>query len=176
MTCSRIAGSRPRRSKTRPQPDQPHAKPGFQAPDHVGRSRSARRRGSDGYATTPPSRWQRWKPPSRHGDLGAVSCTTLTAAAPTRATRTREVLNRIGAVVSMSRTGDCWDNAVAESFFGTLRAELLDHERYETRAEAKAALQDYIEGFYNPRRRHSSTGYMSPMEYELRSLSASRAA
>ncbi len=88
----------------------------------------------------------------------------------------REVLNRIGAVVSMSRTGDCWDNAVAESFFGTLRAELLDHERYETRAEAKAALQDYIEGFYNPRRRHSSTGYVSPMEYELRLLSASRAA
>ncbi len=87
-----------------------------------------------------------------------------------------KALKRIGAVVSMSRTGDCWDNAVAESFFGMLRAELLDLERYEMRAEAKAAVQDYIEGFYNPHRGHSSTGYISPMEYELRLLSRSRAA
>jgi putative transposase len=88
----------------------------------------------------------------------------------------RTALKRIGAVASMSRTGDCWDNAVAESFFGTLRAELLDHERYETRAAAEAAVRGYIEGFYNPTRRHSSIGYLSPMEFELRLLSASRAA
>ena len=88
----------------------------------------------------------------------------------------REALRRIGAVASMSRTGDCWDNAVAESFFGTLRAELLDHEKHATRAAAEAALGSYIDGFYNLSRRHSSDEYLSPMEYELRLLSASRAA
>lgn len=88
----------------------------------------------------------------------------------------REALVRAGAVASMSRTGDCWDNAVAESFFGTLRSELLDHERYETRGAATAAVRDYIEGFYNPQRRHSSIGYISPVEYELRLRSAQRAA
>lgn len=88
----------------------------------------------------------------------------------------REALRRTGAVASMSRAGDCWDNAVAESFFGTLRAELLDHESYTTRAAATAAVEEYIEGFYNRHRRHSSIGYISPMEYELRLLSASRAA
>jgi putative transposase len=68
----------------------------------------------------------------------------------------------------MSRTGDCWDNAVAESFFATLKAELVDHERYPTRAVATASIGDYLEGFYNPVRRHSYLGYVSPMEFELK--------
>jgi putative transposase len=80
----------------------------------------------------------------------------------------RDALTRRGLVASMSRKGDCWDNAVAESFFATIKGELLDHESYATRAEARAAIGDYIDNFYNPQRRHSSIGYVSPVEFELR--------
>jgi putative transposase len=80
----------------------------------------------------------------------------------------RHMLRRHGIVASMSRTGDCWDNAVAESFFATLKGELVDHERYPTRAAATASIGDYIEGFYNPARRHSYLGYVSPVEFELK--------
>jgi putative transposase len=69
---------------------------------------------------------------------------------------------------SMSRKGDCWDNAVAESFFATLRAELIDHERYPTREAAMRSIGDYIENFYNVERRHSHLGYLNPIEFELR--------
>lgn len=88
----------------------------------------------------------------------------------------RAILAAHGLVASMSRRGDCWDNAVAESFFATLRAELLDRERYATRAEAIASVGDYIDRFYNPRRRHSHLGYVSPLEYELRAELANRGA
>jgi transposase InsO family protein len=67
---------------------------------------------------------------------------------------------------SMSRKGDCWDNAPVESFFGTLKQELVFHERYATRAQARQSIFDYIERFYNRRRRHSSLGYMSPASFE----------
>ena len=80
----------------------------------------------------------------------------------------REALRRRGLVASMSRSGDCWDNAVAESFFATLKAELVDHERYPTRAVATASIGDYLETFYNPVRRHSHPGYTSPIEFELK--------
>lgn len=70
---------------------------------------------------------------------------------------------------SMSRKGDCWDNAVAESFFATLRAELVDDERYATRAAATKSIGDYIDNFYNVQRRHSYLGYLNPIEFELRS-------
>jgi putative transposase len=70
---------------------------------------------------------------------------------------------------SMSGKGDCWDNAVAESFFATLRAELVDHERFPTRQVAIDAIADYIDNFYNVERRHSHLGYLSPIEFELRS-------
>ncbi len=63
---------------------------------------------------------------------------------------------------SMSRKGDCWDNAVAESFFATSRAELVDHERYPTRAAAMKSMGDYIDNFYNVERRHSYLGYLNP--------------
>jgi len=69
----------------------------------------------------------------------------------------------------MSRKGDCWDNAVAESFFATLRAELVDHEHYAARYEAKLSIGDYIDNFYNVERRHSHLGYLNPIEFELRS-------
>ena len=67
---------------------------------------------------------------------------------------------------SMSRVGNCYDNAVVESFFGTLKTELIHHETYESRAAAHQALFEYIEVFYNRKRRHSALGYRSPSEYE----------
>jgi len=73
---------------------------------------------------------------------------------------------RAGISVSMGRRGDAYDNAVAESFFATLETELLHRERFATRDQARSAVFDYIEGFYNPTRRHSSIGYHSPADYE----------
>jgi transposase InsO family protein len=78
-------------------------------------------------------------------------------------------LARRGIVVSMSRTGDCYDNAVAESFFATLKAEHVEHQDFPSREVARASIVDYIEHFYNPARRHSSLGYVSPIEFELKS-------
>jgi putative transposase len=69
-------------------------------------------------------------------------------------------------VASMGSVGDCFDNAVTESFFATLECELLDRHRFRTHAEARMAVFDYLEGFYNPRRRHSALGYLSPTDYE----------
>jgi len=67
---------------------------------------------------------------------------------------------------SMGSVGDAYDNALCESFFATLECELLDRERFRTPAEARRAVFDYIEGWYNPRRRHSALGYESPLRYE----------
>lgn len=75
-------------------------------------------------------------------------------------------LARRGIVCSMSRRGDCYDNAVAESFFGTLKTELLDRQPWATRQAAKAAIGDYIDSFYNSHRLHSYLGYQSPVEFE----------
>jgi putative transposase len=69
-------------------------------------------------------------------------------------------------VCSMSRKGDCWDNAVAESFFSTLKAELVYRTDFVTRSQARTSIFEYIEAFYNGRRRHSFLGYVSPVEYE----------
>jgi len=84
----------------------------------------------------------------------------------------QQLLKRYGMIPSMSRKGDPYDNAVAESFFRTLKVELVYRQRYRTRAEAKAAIVEYIELFYNSRRRHSSLGYLSPNEYEEQSRAA----
>jgi len=67
---------------------------------------------------------------------------------------------------SMGSVGDCYDNAMCESFFATLECELIDRESYSNRTEARLSLFDYIEGWYNPRRIHSSLDYRSPMSYE----------
>ena len=69
-------------------------------------------------------------------------------------------------IASMSGKGDCYDNAVAESFFSTLEFELLSQSDWHTREDARLALFRYIEGWYNPRRRHSTLGYVSPAAYE----------
>ena len=66
----------------------------------------------------------------------------------------------------MSRVGDCWDNAVAESFFATLKTELIHRRPWPTKAGARSAVHDYIGAFFNPHRRHSSLGYVSPMDFE----------
>jgi transposase InsO family protein len=71
-------------------------------------------------------------------------------------------------VCSMSRKGDCWDNAPVESFFATLKRERVYHRRYETREEARTDLFQYVEVWYNRKRRHSSLGYLSPADYETR--------
>lgn len=86
------------------------------------------------------------------------------------------ILRQYGIVASMSRAGDCYDNAVVESFFGTLKAELVCGCIYPSRAAAIAAISDYIENFYNPQRRHSHLQYLSPIEFELRSQAAAFAA
>jgi transposase InsO family protein len=79
----------------------------------------------------------------------------------------RDVLDEHGVLCSMSRKGDCWDNAVAESFFKTLKVERVNDRDYWTREEAQTDIIDYIERFYNRKRRHSYLGYVSPVKYEL---------
>ena len=74
--------------------------------------------------------------------------------------------DQAGIAVSMGRRGDAYDNAVAESFFATLETKLLDRISFATRNQARTAVFDYIEGFYNPTRRHSTIGYHSPADYE----------
>ncbi len=69
---------------------------------------------------------------------------------------------------SMGSVGDAYDNAMCESFFATLECELLDQQRFKTQAEARMAVFDFIEGFYNPRRRHSALGQISPINFERR--------
>ena len=78
----------------------------------------------------------------------------------------RELLAGHGIVVSMSRVGDCYDNAAMESFWATLKTELVHHERYATRDEARRSIFEYIEVFYNRQRLHSSLGYVSPEAFE----------
>ena len=83
---------------------------------------------------------------------------------------------RAGIAVSMGSVGDCYDNAMAESFFATLECELVDRTRWRSHTEARMAVFDYIEGFYNPRRRHSALAYLSPAEYERRHQTRNTAA
>jgi putative transposase len=106
--------------------------------------------------------WRQRRPPRglvHHSDRGS----------PYASADYRRALRGYGMVASMSRKGDCWDNAVAESFFATLRAELVDYADYPTRQVAVASIGEYIDGFYNLSRRHSTLGYLNPIEYELRS-------
>ena len=78
----------------------------------------------------------------------------------------RRLLESIGAVASMSRKGDCWDNAVSESFFGSLKTEWVPEDGYETKEDGRRDLFNYIEGFYNRERRHSTINHLSPVAME----------
>lgn len=80
----------------------------------------------------------------------------------------RKALATLDLRCSMSRQGDCWDNAVAESFFATLKTELVDGVEFMSRRVAHDAIADYIDNFYNLQRRHSHNGYLSPVEFELK--------
>lgn len=102
--------------------------------------------------------WRRKPSPGLifHSDRGSQYCSR----------EFQELIKDYGIRSSMSRKGDCWDNAVAESFFGTLKLELVFWEKYITREQAKRSIVDYIEMFYNSNRRHSYLDYISPMEYE----------
>lgn len=84
----------------------------------------------------------------------------------------RAILAANGIQCSMSRKGNCWDNAVAESFFHTLKTELVQHEDYRNRTEAKASIFEYVEVFYNRQRRHSHVGQVAPLTFEAAMLAA----
>jgi transposase InsO family protein len=88
------------------------------------------------------------------------------------ATSYQQLLAAHGVIASMSRRGNCWDNASVESFFGTLKRELVYHRHYATREDAKQDIFEYMEVFYNRKRRHSALGYDSPAEYEARTAVA----
>jgi putative transposase len=104
--------------------------------------------------------WRRGKPdaPVHHSDRGSQY---------TSEQFQRRVADH-GVVCSMSRSGDVWDNAAMESFFSSLKTERTARKTYRSRNEAKADVFDCIERFYNPKRRHPTIGYMSPMESERR--------
>lgn len=82
----------------------------------------------------------------------------------------QQLLRDNGMTCSMSRKGDCWDNAVVESFNGTIKTELINRKKWRTREEARAAIYKYIETWYNSKRLHSTLGYMSPVEFEERDV------
>lgn len=84
----------------------------------------------------------------------------------------REALQAAGIACSMSRKGNCWDNSVAESFFGTLKSELVHEREYETREDAKTDIVEWIEVFYNRERKHSTLNYCSPVQFEQQYWSA----
>ena len=88
------------------------------------------------------------------------------------ASRYQQLLDAQGLVPSMSRKGNCWDNACVESFVGTLKRELVHHRHYATRDDATRDIFEYIEVFYNRQRRHSTLGYHSPAEYEAKTAVA----
>lgn len=88
----------------------------------------------------------------------------------------RKTLAEYGMIASMSRKGDCWDNAPSESFFATARAELIDHEHFRTQLRAEMVIGDFIENFYNTERLHSYLDYVSPIEFELKAQMTKTAA
>ena len=108
--------------------------------------------------------WRRGKPDSllHHSDQGSQY--------------TSEQLQRLmadhGITCLMSRSGNVWDNAAMERFFSSLKTERTARKVYRTRDDARADVFDYIERFYNPRRRHSTLGYMSPVEFEEKAMLA----
>ncbi len=81
---------------------------------------------------------------------------------------------KAGVKPSMGSVGDCYDNAMCESFFATLECELIDRTRFRSHGEARSAVFEFIEGWYNTRRRHSSIGYLSPINFERNQLPTAR--
>ena len=96
-----------------------------------------------------------------HTDRGSTYCAKVY----------RKLIKQNGLIGSMSRKANCWDNAVAENFFGLIKREILNHFHFETRSHAELVIFDYINGWYNPNRIHSKLGYLSPNEFEAVNLS-----
>ena len=88
----------------------------------------------------------------------------------------QKLLKKHGFIGSMSRKGDCWDNAPTESFFSSLKRERVYHKTYRTRLEARTDIFNYIECWYNPYRLHSTLGYQSPAEFENQTMNLRKAA
>ncbi len=108
--------------------------------------------------------WRRGKPDAllHHSDQGSQYTSE----------QFQRLMTDHGVTCSMSRAGNVWDNAAMESFFSSLKTERTARKTYRTREEAKADVFDYIERFYNPKRRHSTLGYLSPMEFEKQAKQA----
>ena len=108
--------------------------------------------------------WRRGKPEAllHHSDRGSQYTSE----------QFQRLLADHGVTCSMSRSGNVWDNAAMESFFSSLKTERTARRTYRTRDEARADVFDYVERFYNPRRRHSTLGYLAPTEFEMRAQSA----
>jgi putative transposase len=108
--------------------------------------------------------WRRGKPGQlmHHSDQGSQYTSE----------QFQRLLSELGVTCGMSRSGNVWDNSAMESFFSSLKTERVHRKVYATRDEAKADVFDYVERFYNPRRRHSTIGYPSPVEYENATNSA----
>jgi putative transposase len=108
--------------------------------------------------------WRRGKPEAllHHSDRGSQYTSE----------QFQRLLADHGITCSMSRSGNVWDNAAMESFFSSLKTERTARTTYRTRDQARADVFDYVERFYNPRRRHSTLGYLAPMEFEMRVQSA----
>ena len=104
--------------------------------------------------------WRRGKPDAllHHSDRGSQYTSE----------QFRTLMEGNGVTCSMSRSGNVWDNAVMESFFSTLKTERTARKTYISRDQARADVFDFIERFYNPKRRHSTIGYLSPIEFERR--------
>ncbi|HEY5253041.1 MAG TPA: IS3 family transposase [Acidobacteriaceae bacterium] len=104
--------------------------------------------------------WRRGKPDAllHHSDRGSQYTSE----------QFQKLMSDHGVVCSMSRSGNVWDNAAMESFFSSLKTERTARKTYRTRDQAKADVFDYIECFYNPKRRHSTIGYLSPVEFEMK--------
>jgi putative transposase len=102
--------------------------------------------------------WRRGQPDAllHHSDRGSQYTSD----------RFQRLLDELGITCSMSRAGNCWDNSAMESFFKSLKTERTDGKIYRTRDDGKADVFDYIERFYNNRRRHSTLGYVSPIQFE----------
>lgn len=104
---------------------------------------------------------RRYRPPKgliHHSDRGIQYCSK----------EYQQYLKDRGFICSMSRKGNCYDNACAETFFGTIKCELIYHKSYKTRAEATADIFWYIEIFYNRKRRHQTLGYLTPADFKRR--------
>lgn len=102
--------------------------------------------------------WRRGKPDAllHHSDQGSQYTSE----------QFQRLMANSGVTCSMSRSGNCWDNAAMESFFSSLKTERVGRKVYRSRDEARADVFDYVERFYNPTRRHSTIGYKSPIDFE----------